>query len=91
MSSVPTPAYAIYLSEAAVEVYFEEQPGGATQPFSREKNYYNAVDFGRDLAAYKRVPFINHAQVGQREGSKLNQRSAQVDSVSAKVVCVCPR
>jgi hypothetical protein len=53
--------YALYLSQSCVELRLaNDSDSTESHLFSREKSYYAALDFGRDLAAYKKIPFINH-------------------------------
>jgi hypothetical protein len=65
MTLLPNSAsiYALYLSQSCVELRLaSDSANEGLHLFSREKSYYAALDFGRDLAAYKKIPFVNHVK-----------------------------
>lgn len=64
----PAPIYTLHLRETSVELRLANDATASRDClFSEEENYYVALDFGRDLAAYKRIPFNNYVASMRRD------------------------
>ena len=87
--------YALYISQTCVELCFVTDCNSSSfhnsevRLFSIEKSYYAALDFGRDLAAYKKIPFINHINYVESAPTKVSKRprAAQPRLIQPGTVC----